>query len=114
MRRPIPTPPAAPGDSAARRAHRTHRVLWTVQALLAAVFLVGGGSKLAMPAAALAVARAMPKSVTFTSPEAVMRMFCGLMSRWQMPTEWMYMSERRSWYMYSLIWSIGIACFCLA
>jgi hypothetical protein len=33
-------------------------------------------------------ARAMPKSVTFTSPDSVMRMLCGFMSRWITPRSW--------------------------
>jgi hypothetical protein len=34
------------------------------------------------------VARAMPKSITFTSPDGVSMMFPGLMSRWMMPVRW--------------------------
>ena len=34
------------------------------------------------------MARAMPKSVTFTSPSGVMRMFPGFTSRWTTPWRW--------------------------
>jgi len=33
-------------------------------------------------------ARAMPKSVTFTSPSSVIRMFPGFTSRWTIPRRW--------------------------
>jgi hypothetical protein len=33
-------------------------------------------------------ARAMPKSATYASPEAVIRTFCGFMSRWIKPLAW--------------------------
>ena len=33
--------------------------------------------------------------------------FCGLMSRWHTPSEWMYARERQSWYVYSFMYSKG-------
>jgi len=36
----------------------------------------------------LDMARAKPKSQSFTVPFAPIRMFCGFMSRWMMPLEW--------------------------
>jgi hypothetical protein len=47
-------------------------------------------------------ALAMPKSVTFTSPDSVMRMLCGFMSRWITPRSW---AARRA----SAIWSATAA-----
>ena len=38
---------------------------------------------------ASATARAMPKSITFTSPDGVSMTFAGLMSRWTMPARWL-------------------------
>ena len=38
--------------------------------------------------AASAIARAMPKSATFTRPSRVTRMLPGLMSRWTKPFSW--------------------------
>ncbi len=35
------------------------------------------------------IARAMPKSITFTSPAGVSMTFPGLMSRWMMPARWL-------------------------
>lgn len=40
--------------------NRTHKSLWTVQILLAALFLYGGGLKLAMPAVELAKVSPFP------------------------------------------------------
>ena len=44
----------------------------------------------------------LPKSMSFRIPLAgsIIR-FCGLMSRWQMPSEWMKAKLRNNWYMYS-------------
>ncbi len=36
-----------------------------------------------------ATARAMPKSITFTSPDGVSMTLAGLMSRWTMPARWL-------------------------
>ena len=38
---------------------------------------------------ASAMARAMPKSITFTSPDGVSITLAGLMSRWTMPARWL-------------------------
>ncbi len=35
------------------------------------------------------IARAMPKSITFTSPEGVSITLPGLMSRWMIPARWL-------------------------
>ena len=35
-----------------------------------------------------AMARAMPKSITFTWPDGVSMTLAGLMSRWMMPERW--------------------------
>lgn len=40
-------------------------------------------------AAESAMARAMPKSMTLTSPLTVNMMLAGLMSRWTMPPRWL-------------------------
>jgi hypothetical protein len=42
-------------------------------------------------------ARAMPKSVTFTSPESVIRMLCGLISRCTTPLLWATWSASAIW-----------------
>ena len=36
-----------------------------------------------------AIARAMPKSITLTSPDGVSITLAGLMSRWMMPARWL-------------------------
>ena len=36
------------------------------------------------------IARAMPKSITFTAPVEVSMMLPGLMSRWTIPARWEY------------------------
>ncbi len=43
-------------------------------------------------AEASATARAMPKSITLTSPFGVNMTLAGLMSRWMMPARWLYSS----------------------
>ena len=40
-------------------------------------------------AAGVGTARAMPKSMTLTSPLRVSMTFAGLMSRWTMPCRWL-------------------------
>ncbi len=40
-------------------------------------------------AAESAIARAMPKSITLTSPASVIITLAGLMSRWTMPPRWL-------------------------
>ena len=40
-------------------------------------------------AAVSAMARAMPKSITLTSPRSVSITLAGLMSRWTMPFRWL-------------------------
>jgi hypothetical protein len=40
-------------------------------------------------AAESAMARAMPKSMTLTSPAGVSITFAGLMSRWMIPPRWL-------------------------
>ena len=39
--------------------------------------------------AASLIARAMPKSITFTSPDGVSITLPGLMSRWMIPARWL-------------------------
>ena len=41
---------------------------------------------------ASAMARAIPKSMTLTSPWVVIMTFAGLMSRWTIPFRWLYSS----------------------
>jgi hypothetical protein len=43
-----------------------------------------------------ATARAMPKSITFTSPFGVSITLAGLMSRWMMPARWLYSKASRT------------------
>ena len=45
---------------------------------------------------ASAIARAIPKSMTFTVPSSVIMMLPGLMSRWTMPARWEYSSALSS------------------
>ena len=63
MRRPPASSPVAPRDPATRavrRARVAHRALWAVQALLAALFLFAGGTKLVLPLAALTAQTPLP------------------------------------------------------
>ena len=41
---------------------------------------------------ASAIARAMPKSITFTAPALLIMMFAGFTSRWMMPCWWLKLS----------------------
>ena len=55
------------------------------------------------------MARAMPKSMTFTAPVEVSMMFPGLMSRWTIPTRWEYSRASRTPETISAASAIGTA-----
>ena len=61
-------------------------------------------------AAESAIARAMPKSITFTAPVGVSITLAGLMSRCTMPAWWEYPSAERTPAVISTASSIGTAC----
>ena len=60
MRRPTPDPSTITRHPATHRSRLARGFLWAVQALLAALFLFGGGMKLVMPVAALTADTPLP------------------------------------------------------
>ena len=68
----------------------------------------GGGVAEAIVTSPLTRILAEPKSQSLrTWVSGWTSRFCGLMSRWHTPSEWMYARERQSWYVYSFMYSKG-------
>ena len=55
-----------------------------------------------------AIARAMPKSITFTAPVLLIMMLAGLTSRWMMPCWWLKFSAWQASAMVSIARRAGI------